>query len=126
MSIGKNRQQRICDSASIESGGIGKKFQVVHGGTQHPAFVVRFDGQPYAYLNRCAHLTLQLDYGNSEFFDTDGEFIVCANHGAMFEPRKGLCVDGPCSGASLTALRVDEREGEIVLVDDAYDLVAPQ
>jgi nitrite reductase/ring-hydroxylating ferredoxin subunit len=32
--------------------------------------------------------------------------LVCAAHGASFEMEQGLCVAGPCKGASLVAVAV--------------------
>ena len=113
----------VCDSAAIESGGTGCKFSVSRGGMAHPAFAIRYEGKAYAYLNRCAHLMLQMDYGNGEFFDADGEYLVCANHGAMFEPASGLCINGPCYGARLISLSVEDRAGKVVLTDDLFEIV---
>ncbi|HBY47735.1 MAG TPA: (2Fe-2S)-binding protein, partial [Alcanivorax sp.] len=48
-----------------------------------------------------------------QFMDDDGRFLVCANHGALFEPENGACLSGPCSGDSLTAVPLDVRDGEI-------------
>ncbi len=110
----------VCKSEEIDSGGIGYKFHVTRGGMAHPAFVVRFKNSVYGYLNRCAHLMLQLDYGNSEFFDTAGEYLVCCNHGAMYEPDTGLCINGPCYGGKLIQLSMDEQDGYVVLADELF------
>ncbi len=122
MAESKQDQAHICASEALESGSTGIKFSVSRGAMAHPAFAVRFEGQVYAYLNRCAHLMLQLDYGNGEFFDADGEYFVCANHGAMFEPATGLCINGPCYGASLIPLAVQERDGKVMLTDEQFEL----
>ena len=41
--------------------------------------------------------------------------IGCRNHGALFEPRTGLCVAGPCRGDALRAVQVQVRDGEVWL-----------
>ncbi|NCW80797.1 MAG: hypothetical protein EBV68_02860, partial [Betaproteobacteria bacterium] len=73
-------------------------------GGEVSAFVVRFQGQAFAYLNRCAHVPVELDWLEGAFFDDSGQFLVCATHGAMYEANTGLCIDGPCRGRSLEAL----------------------
>ena len=37
-----------------------------------------------------------------DYLTPDGDLIACSWHGALFRPRDGLCVGGPCGGASLT------------------------
>lgn len=43
---------------------------------------------------------------------------MCSVHGAIFEIGTGLCVGGPCPGRSLTTLRVEIREGRVVVYPD--------
>lgn len=113
----------ICDSSSLESEGLGHKFVVQRDHEQLETFVLRFRGNVYGYLNRCPHLFLQLDYEEGEFFDISGDYIICANHGALFEPDSGECVSGPCYGASLDAIQVVETDGVVLIDDDSYSLV---
>ena len=90
--------KNVKQSASLpilNLGGKGVNFQVEIDNTELPAFVIRHGGIAYAYLNQCAHLHLELDWERGEFFDIDAEYIVCANHGAMFEPSSGECINGP-------------------------------
>lgn len=75
-------------------------------------------GSAAAYLNRCPHLGVPLNWQPDDFMDSDGVFLRCATHGALFEPDSGLCVLGPCRGESLWALDCTIRDGEI-LVDDS-------
>ena len=42
--------------------------------------------------------------------------LVCAAHGALYEPDTGRCVAGPCLGARLVGLRVREREDGAIAV----------
>ena len=69
-------------------------------------FVIRFRGELYAYSNRCPHRDSRLDWVEGEFFDEDDRFLVCATHGAVFEPATGKCVAGPCIGQVLASLPV--------------------
>jgi nitrite reductase/ring-hydroxylating ferredoxin subunit len=81
-----------------------------------PAFVIRYCGRAYAYLNRCAHQRVELDWNLGEFFDLDHRYLMCATHGALYEPDSGACAGGRCLGAGgLTPLPVSERGGCIVL-----------
>jgi nitrite reductase/ring-hydroxylating ferredoxin subunit len=57
-----------------------------------------------------------LDLWDNEFLSEDGRTIVCATHGAVFEPTNGRCLAGPCAGDALTALPV-RREGDTVIVE---------
>ena len=81
-----SESNRICKSADLEPNGTGVRFTVLAGGREFEAFAVRRHTTPYAYLNQCPHLFLELDWEPGEFFDEDCDFIICANHGAMFEP----------------------------------------
>jgi nitrite reductase/ring-hydroxylating ferredoxin subunit len=85
-------------------------------------FVVRFEGRLFVYENRCRHLPLPLDYGDSRFFTPDGRRLVCSSHGAEYEPATGQCVQGPCAGARLKMLPFRD-DGDDLLVeveDDEY------
>jgi nitrite reductase/ring-hydroxylating ferredoxin subunit len=48
-----------------------------------------------------------LDWVDNQFFTVDGRYLMCANHGAVFEPPTGECVWGPCVGASLQSLPLE-------------------
>lgn len=101
--------QSICPGEVLEDGGRGVRFDVLVGGRLTPAFVIRFDGRVYGYLNQCAHVPMELDWSEGQFFETSGLYLVCATHGAMYEPDTGHCVGGPCRGGALQPVRVEER-----------------
>lgn len=82
-------------------------------GVKSSAFVVRFDGAVHAYLNRCAHVPMELDWQPGVFFESEGLYLMCSTHGALYQPATGLCVSGPCRGRSLLALSVTETDGQI-------------
>lgn len=67
-------------------------------------FAVRKRQQVYLYLNSCPHAGIPLDWEPDSFLDNEGQFIRCANHGALFAIESGDCVQGPCSGQSLWAV----------------------
>lgn len=62
------------------------------------AFVIRHGDVLRAYVNRCAHVPVPLDWMPEQFFDADGRFLICAVHGALYEPASGRCAGGPCRG----------------------------
>jgi nitrite reductase/ring-hydroxylating ferredoxin subunit len=99
----------LCTSDALTERGHGVRFVVPQAqGTQQQAFAVRYQGTVVAYLNRCAHLPQELDWNAGDFFDEEGQYLVCAGHGALYSPASGLCVAGPCRGASLVRLPVQE------------------
>lgn len=113
----------ICDSGQIAESGKGLKFAVEHEGEEASAFVVRYNGQVQGYLNRCAHIPVELDWMEGEFFDDSGLYLVCSTHGAIYAPENGVCVGGPCSGKSLIKLPLVEHEGKIYLVESKDNYV---
>jgi len=110
----------ICDSESLDEGGKGIRFPVTVGGDDLTAFVVRYGQEPRAYLNRCAHLPMELDWTEGEFFESSGLYLMCATHGALYEPKTGQCAGGPCRGGRLHAINVIERDKKIFWEPDDY------
>ncbi len=110
------RERLICRSVDLVDGGPGVRFMVTREGIEESAFVVRFHGQAAAYLNRCAHVGVELDWQPGEFFDHSKVYLICATHGALYSPTDGRCVGGRCNGRGLTPLPVEERGGAIYLV----------
>ena len=112
---------RICDSTRIEVGGVGLKFDIKdEEGKIWPAFLIRHKNGLSGYINRCSHLALELDWNSGNFFDEDAEFLVCATHGALYEPDTGSCAGGPCNGRALESLVIEESEGVVMLNDQKY------
>ena len=107
-------ERLICESATLVDSGDAVRFEVVHRGEAATAFAIRFDGQVHAYLNRCAHMAMELDWKPGRFFDAEGLLLVCSTHGALYAPDTGDCVGGPCTGR-LFRLDVVEREGAVFL-----------
>lgn len=93
----------------------GVRFAVPMLGPHATGFMVRFEGRAYAYVNRCAHVPVELDWEHGKFFNMTQEWIICATHGAMYSPATGRCVMGPCQGKSLSAIPVTESDGLITV-----------
>lgn len=113
----------ICDSAALQDGGAGVRFELDQSGYGASAFVVRHTGNIYAYLNRCAHKFVELDWEPGQFFDADRRYLLCATHGALYEPQTGHCVAGPCRGAHLIPVAVREADGAVWLVETPADVL---
>jgi len=108
----------ICSSDDLAEGGLGVRFEVDAVGGTEPAFAVRYRGQVYAYLNRCGHTPIELDWKPGEFFDISGLYLICATHGALFDPATGACLGGRCNGRGLVALHSTEENGGIFLIQE--------
>ena len=114
------RSHAVCSSDSVITGGLGVRFEVTDKQDIWPAFVIRHSEGLAAYINRCAHLALELDWDPGLFFDGDQRHLICSTHGALYTPDTGECVGGPCNGYALEALRVVEIKGAIFLRDSRY------
>lgn len=110
----------ICNSSTLQEGGKGVRFVVQDADGAQPAFAVRYDGQVYAYINRCAHVPVELDWMDGDFFDYSKLYLICATHGAMYLPDSGLCVQGPCPGKRLWPVKVEERNGQVLLIKESH------
>jgi nitrite reductase/ring-hydroxylating ferredoxin subunit len=113
----------ICSSDDLVEGGRGLRFTVDRYGVSEPAFVVRFRGRVHAYLNRCAHVPVELDWQPNEFFDHSGLYLICATHGALYAPESGHCLGGRCNGVGLVALPVIEFDGSVFLIEEGKESV---
>ncbi len=115
----------IGDEAVLEEGGKGLRFDVkTKAGEVIPAFAVRFDGQVFAYLNKCGHIAVQLDYMPGEFFSDDGQTLICSTHGAEYAPDTGACLGGPCYGVGLEPLQISSQDGSLFLENDDLEIVS--
>ncbi len=110
----------LCQSSDLVDGGLGVPFDVVYAGQTCRAFAIRFKGQARAYLNRCTHVAMELDFQPNRFLDDSGQFIICATHGALYSPETGRCKGGPGRGG-LISIEVSEFDG-VVHWHTAYNL----
>jgi len=111
-------ERLICSSDALAECGAGYRFEVRRGGETLPAFAIRFHGVVRAYINECRHQSTELDWNPGEFFDAERVYLVCATHGALYQPDTGLCIEGPCRGARLGTVAVRERNGAIYCSED--------
>jgi nitrite reductase/ring-hydroxylating ferredoxin subunit len=90
------------------------KFILTHDGRELEAFVLNHDGRFVAYVNRCCHIPMTMDWVENQFLSDDGAHILCATHGALYEPDSGECIAGPPLGKCLTAVPLEVRDGRIL------------
>ncbi len=102
----------LCASHDLRDSGTAVGFDVVYQGQTCRAFAVRYAGQVYAYLNRCTHVPMELDYQPDRVFDSTGHWLICATHGATYRPDTGRCSGGPCRGG-LVKIVLEERDGVV-------------
>ena len=88
---------RVCASDALADGGAGVRVDATLRGEQAVVFFVRYEGRAYGYLNRCAHVPMELDWAEGQFFESSGLYLMCATH-------------GPCRGGRLRPVEVDERD----------------
>ncbi len=105
----------ICSGEELVEGGRGVRFDIDRHGVSEPCFVVRHRGVPRAFVNRCGHMPVELDWQRGEFFDSSGLYLICATHGALYAPEDGRCLQGRCNGKGLQPLAVCEIDGQILL-----------
>ena len=103
----------VCASGALLDGGAGVRFPVRAFGMDATGFAVRYGGKVYAYLNRCAHAPVELDWFKGEFFESSKLHLMCSTHGAIYAPDTGACAGGPCRGGKLRAIAVSEVEDKV-------------
>jgi len=103
----------LCASAELAEKGRAHVFDVLHYGEPARAFALRHEGRVVAYLNRCLHVPAEMDWQPGEFLDSSKQYILCATHGAAYEPQTGRCAGGPCGRGRLTVIDIVERDGEV-------------
>ena len=103
----------VCASTALVDGGEGVRFEIERDGKSMQAFAIRFQGRVHGYLNRCAHVPIELDWNHGEFFDSSKLYLMCSTHGAIYVPETGRCVGGPCRGSRLEPVALEESDGQV-------------
>ncbi|MDH5493676.1 MAG: metallophosphoesterase [Myxococcales bacterium] len=124
-SRGRLRPGRV-EAVSLAASGAGTSRRAL--------LVLDASGRAHAYLDECKHLPISLGdvpraldgiepqaacEGRAAFdrLDASGEHLICQTHGAVYRLEDGVCVEGPCVGASLDAFHLEEIDGELFLMD---------
>lgn len=110
----------ICASTALVEGGRGVRFPVTVWNENATGFVVRYNNTVHGYLNRCAHVPIELDWAEGEFFESSGLYLMCSTHGAIYLPESGRCAGGPCRGGRLRPIVVIEKDNQVFWQPDEY------
>jgi nitrite reductase/ring-hydroxylating ferredoxin subunit len=97
-------ERLICAGSALPDGGCGLRFEVEWHGRREPAFVVRYRGRVHAYLNRCGHIPVELDWNEGEFFDISGLYLICAHARRLVFARYGSLRERPLQWPGLAGL----------------------
>lgn len=91
-----------------------KKFVLLVNGREIECFLVNYDGQLFAYVNRCRHVPMTMDWIDNQFLTADGRYILCATHGAAYEPATGECIFGPPCGKVLARVPLTIQDEQVI------------
>ncbi len=110
-------QEEILIAAEGDIADPGSKgLSVSIEGTKLELFIVKKNASIAVYENSCPHTSGPLDWTPNQFLDLDNNYIMCANHGALFEIDNGLCIYGPCKAQSLKKLAFVVKKNNIYLL----------
>ena len=111
---------RLVPVAHVEdlAPGRTRKFLLQCNGHEIEAFVVNHAGAFYAYVNRCCHIPISLDWVENQLMTEDRQHIQCATHGAQYLPDTGECIWGPPCGKFLTPVPLAIRGDEVIALSD--------
>jgi len=84
-------------------------------GTDEECFIVNFGGEFHAYVNRCRHVPMAMDWIENQFFAVEGRYLMCQTHNAYYDPASGECIAGPptACGKFLYRVPLEIKEGVI-------------
>lgn len=104
--------QFVCTLTELPEGGTREACLLVDG-RRLDIFLVRQERRVQAYINRCPHTGVPLNWVPNDFLDATREQIICSTHAARFRMEDGLCVFGPCHGQSLLTLGTKILDGDV-------------
>lgn len=105
----------LCARDEIPDGGAHEVIADVNG--ERISIVVLRKGKNIAaYINRCPHFRIPLNFVRGAFLISGGE-LWCTHHSATFRFEDGYCTDGPCRGGSLDAVPITETGDGMIVAD---------
>lgn len=102
---GSRLRYRVCGVSELASGE-SIKFLLPIGGEQEECFLINYRGAFHAYVNRCRHVPIAMDWVDNQFFAEQGRYLMCQTHNAYYEPDTGQCIAGPSSACGKSLFRV--------------------
>lgn len=104
----------LCAVTDITDPGSKGPFTVETADGPRAVFLVRHGDTIRGWLDSCPHVLAPLEMEEDRFLDLTGGYILCAMHGAHFDPISGECVMGPCPGRRLTRWEIRIEDGMVV------------
>lgn len=97
------------------------------GSGRDTMFIVRQGAQVHAWHDRCPHEgATPMPFKRHAYLNKRRSRIVCYAHGAQFDIESGLCLLGPCTGASLAPVAlVLGPHGELTLDASDFEGASP-
>lgn len=111
---GAGVRYRVGHTADLKRGQ-SMKFLMPIRGAEEECFVINFRGHLHAYVNRCRHVPMAMDWVDNQFFAERGRYLMCQTHNAYYEPASGECVAGPpeTCGKMLYRVPLEIEDGTI-------------
>jgi nitrite reductase/ring-hydroxylating ferredoxin subunit len=85
---------RVALAAELRPGE-SRKFLLPIRDADEECFVINYEDQFHAYVNRCRHVPMPMDWVDNEFFAEHGRYLMCQTHNAYYQPDTGECIAGP-------------------------------
>jgi nitrite reductase/ring-hydroxylating ferredoxin subunit len=92
--IGESLRYRVGSATAIKPG-TSIKFLMPIRGVDEECFVINYHGKLHAYVNRCRHVPMAMDWVDNQFFAERGRYLMCQTHNAYYDPASGECIAGP-------------------------------
>ena len=99
------RRFRVANADDLAPGQ-SLKFMLPIRGADEECFLINFNGEFHAYVNRCRHVPMAMDWVDNQFFTDEGNYLMCQTHNAYYAPISGECVAGPPSACGKLLYRV--------------------
>ena len=96
---------KVARASDLKLGGSIKFLLPIHGADEE-CFLINFHGEFHAYVNRCRHVPMPMDWVDNQFFAEEGRYLMCQTHNAYYEPGSGECIAGPPSACGKFLYRV--------------------
>jgi nitrite reductase/ring-hydroxylating ferredoxin subunit len=105
----------LCQLADVPAdNGLERRFGPAGSGFSVVLF--RAGESVCAFVNRCPHAGIALNFGDDVFclYDSDGERdVICPHHSALFRLPEGVCHEGPCRDDRLTPVPLAVEAGVV-------------
>ncbi|HVN91482.1 MAG TPA: Rieske 2Fe-2S domain-containing protein [Candidatus Binataceae bacterium] len=99
------QRYRVGLASAIEPGH-SMKFMLPINGIDEECFVINYHGELHAYVNRCRHVPMAMDWVDNQFFAEQGRYLMCQTHNAYYDPATGECIAGPRSACGKFLYRI--------------------